>query len=323
MVLQLNKQPVTLEIDTGTAVSILPERLRKQAFPQYLNICPKRTEVRLCTYTSKPTPVLGQICVPVRYQEYEGTHTFYVVEDEGPAVLGRDLLSHIKLDWCSIKSVVTGEPQHTLEKLLEKYGEVFQTGFGAMTRIKAHLTLKTGTRPIFCRFHSVLFAIRDKLGHELDRLEGQGLLQRVNYSEWAAPRVPVPKKDGSIRVCGDYKVTINPYLQVDQYPLPKPSELFACLTGGQSFTKLDLTAAYQQMMLDEESAKLVTVNMHQGLYQFYRLLFGVESAPAIFQRAMDSILQGLPFVICYLNDILVSGRMDKDHLKNLKRCCTD
>ena len=105
---------------------------------------------------------------------------------------------------------------------------------------------------------------------------------------------------------------------MDQYPLPKPSELFACLTGGQSFTKLDLTAAYQQMMLDEESAKLVTVNTHQGLHQSCRLPFGVASAPAIFQRAMDSILQGLLFVTCYLDDILVSGRTDEDNLKNLE-----
>ena len=197
VVLQLNKQSVTLEIDTGAAVSILPERLRKQLFP---NIRPKRTEVRLRTYTSKPIPVLGQICVPARYQEYEGTHTFYVVESEGPALLGRDLLSHIKLDWCSIKSVVTGEPQHTLEKLLEKYGEVFQPGLGVMTRIKAHLTLKTGKRPIFRRSHSVPFAIRDKLGRELDRLKEQGVLQRVDNSEWAAPIVPVPKKDGYVGI---------------------------------------------------------------------------------------------------------------------------
>ena len=128
----------------------------------------------------------------------------------------------------------------------------------------------------------------------------------------------MPKKDGSLRLCGDYKVTINPQLQVDQYPLPKPADLFTCLTGGQSFTKLDLTAAYQQMMLDTESAKLVTINTHQGLYEVCRLPFGVASAPAVFQRAMESILQGIPFVICYLDDILVSGRTVEEHLKNLE-----
>ena len=110
-------------------------------------------------------------------------------------------------------------------------------------------------------------------------------MQRVEYSPWAAPVVVVHKKDGSIRLCGNYKLTINPCLLVDQYPLPKPADLMTCLTGGQRFTKLDLRSAYQQMPLDDESAQLVTVNTHQGLYQYTKLPFGVSSAPAIFQRS--------------------------------------
>ena len=99
-------------------------------------------------------------------------------------------------------------------------------------------------------------------------------------------------------------MTINPFLEVEQYPLPKPDELFATLAGGKRFTKIDLTNAYQQMALDEDSSTLVTINTHRGLYQYTRLPFGVASAPAIFQRVMDTVLQGLPKVICYLDDIL-------------------
>ena len=76
----------------------------------------------------------------------------------------------------------------------------------------------------------------------------------------AAHIVPVPKKDGQIRICGDFKVTVNSVLQVDQYPLPKPEDLFAALTGGQKFTKLDLRQAYQQMLLEEDSKELVTID---------------------------------------------------------------
>ena len=115
--------------------------------------------------------------------------------------------------------------------------------------------------------------------------------------------------DRAIRTCGDYKITINSFLRIDQYPLPKPSDLMACLAGGKQFSKLDLTSAYQQMLLDEESSKLVAINPHQGLNQYTRLLFGVASASAVFQRAMDTILQGAPGVICYLDDILVTRMM--------------
>ena len=113
-------------------------------------------------------------------------------------------------------------------------------------------------------------------------------------------------------------MTINPSLQIDQYPLPKLSDLMTCLTSGQSFTKLDLTSAFQQMLLDEDSAKLVTINTHQGLYKCNRLPFGVASALAVFQRAMDSIFQGIPYVICYLDDILVTGWSDEEHVQHLE-----
>ena len=85
---------------------------------------------------------------------------------------------------------------------------------------------------------------------------------------------------------------------MDQYPLPKPEELFATLANGEQFTKLDLSQAYLQLPLDESSMPYVTINTHQGLYQYTRLPFGIASAPAIFQRLMETILQGIPGVVC-------------------------
>ena len=102
----------------------------------------------------------------------------------------------------------------------------------------------------------------------------------------SAPIVPIPKGNGLFRVCGDYKSTINNVLEVDQRPLPRPDDLFATLTGGEKFTVLDLSQAYQQMKLDNESKKYVTVNTQQGLYCYTRLPFGIASAPAIFQRSI-------------------------------------
>ena len=106
---------------------------------------------------------------------------------------------------------------------------------------------------------------------------------------------------------------------MDQYPLHKPDDLFATLAGGNKFSKLDLSQAYQQLKLDEQSMQYVTINTHRGLYRYNRLPFGVASAPAIFQKLMDSVLQGLPHVICYIDDILVTGSSDEDHLYNLAR----
>ena len=315
VVINVNDKPVIMEIDTGAAVSIMSSRSLKSLFP---TATLQEAAVRLRTYMAREMPLLGQLSVNVRYGNYSGTHTLYVVKGNGPCLLGRDWLQHIQLDWAGIKAVYMTKGHTKLETLIQKYPKVFQSGLGTMKSFRAHLHLKEGAHPKFCRPRAVPFAIKECVGRELDRLEEAGIVIKENYSEWAAPIVPVPKQDGSIRVCGDFKVTINPFLNVDQYPLPKPSDLMTCLTGGKIFTKLDLTAAYQQMLLDDESSKLVVINTHQGLYRYTRLPFGVASAPAVFQRAMDSILQGMSHVICYIDDILVTGTTVAEHDSNLE-----
>ena len=90
------------------------------------------------------------------------------------------------------------------------------------------------------------------------------------------------------------------------------------LTGGRTFTKIDLSQAYLQVPLDEESKKYVVINTHKGLFRYTRLPFGISAAPGIFQRVMDNILQGIPGVVVYLDDILITGPTVRDHLESLE-----
>ena len=94
--------------------------------------------------------------------------------------------------------------------------------------------------------------------------------------------------------------------------------MLATLGGGNKFTKLDKSQAYQQLSLDEESKKFTTINTNKGLYQYNNLPFGVSSAPGIFQCTIEDLLQGIPHVVVRVDDILVSGKDDPDHLANLE-----
>ena len=172
--------------------------------------------------------------------------------------------------------------------LLDQHKAVFAEGLGTVKTNRAKLHLRSAATPKFCKARSIPFAINDIIGAELDSLEAAGILEKVSHSDWATPIATVPKKDGSYQICGDYKVTVNPVLDVDQYPLPNPTDLFASLSGGQKFTKLDLSKAYQQLLLEEESKDFTTITTHQGLYRYTRLPFGIASAPAVFQRTMDT-----------------------------------
>ena len=93
------------------------------------------------------------------------------------------------------------------------------------------------------------------------------------------PIVPVLKKDGTVRICGDYKLTVNQASKVDSYPLPKIDDLFASLAGGKTFSKLNLANAYQQIPSDDQSKKIVAINTYKGLFQYNRLPFGVSATP--------------------------------------------
>ena len=100
-----------------------------------------------------------------------------------------------------------------LDVMLDKYSDVFEDKLGTFTSAKAKLTLKENSQPRFPKARPMPYALKPKVEEELRRLQNEGILTEVEWSEWATPIiVPVPKKDGSVRLCGDYKVTVNPEL---------------------------------------------------------------------------------------------------------------
>ena len=92
-------------------------------------------------------------------------------------------------------------------------------------------------------------AIKETISSELDRLASLEVLKKVDHTEWAVPIVLVPKSNGKFRIYGNYKITVNDVLEIDQYPFLKLNDLFATLTWAEKFTVLDLSQAYQQMVL--------------------------------------------------------------------------
>ncbi len=115
-----------------------------------------------------------------------------------------------------------------------------------MNGVKAKIHDKVEETPKFFKAKAVPYSMRAKLEKELDQLQ----------SEWATPVVPINKADGRVRLCGDYKVTLIRSCKLDKYPLPKIEDLFASLSGGKKFTKLDLKHTYQQIELNGESKPL-------------------------------------------------------------------
>ena len=106
--------------------------------------------------------------------------------------------------------------------------------------------------------------------------------------------------------------------QPEQYPLPRIEDIFANLAGGQKFSKIHLRQAYHQLEMEEDYKKYLTINTHMGLFQYNRLVFGITSAPAIWQRTIDKVLEGTSGTSCILDDMFITGWIDEEHLANLE-----
>ena len=243
-----------------------------------------------------------------------------VCKGNGLSLLGRNWLQEMKLNCSQISCTngVTKDNQPKLERILDNYRHVFTAELGHCKGVKAKLYARENSVPQFHRPQPVSLAMRPKIETELQRQVDLGILEKVDISEWAAPIVPVMKPSGEFHLCGDYTVLINPYLEINQYPLPHPELLFAALNGGVQFTKLDLSEAYLQIPLEEQSKKYLVINTHKGLYSFTRLPYGVAAVVSIFQQIMDQILPKLPGIVCYFDDILVTCKDTQEHFSNLE-----
>lgn len=219
-----------MELDTGASVSIISEDVWKGKFR---NRPLDPSAMQLKVYTGQRIKVLGQRTVMAEYGEEKHRLPLIVVEGSGPSLFGRNWLDQIRLDWGSIKSI-----RSQLDELLSKHQVVFKRELGTLKGMQAGLELKPGTKPRFYKARSVPYALKETIEHDLCRLEQLGIIEKVNCSEWATPVVPVPKSDGSVRLCGDYKITINLELRVDQYPMPTAEDLFATLAGGKIFSSI-------------------------------------------------------------------------------------
>ena len=319
----VNGEPLEMELDTGSAVTVISKEHYMKNF-EYLKL--NVTHIRLQTYTGEKIIPLGILDVTVEINKQKKELQLYVIERGGAPLFGRDWLRELKLDWRTInkihavpeKPATLQEIEEKVKSLLELYPEVFQDGVGTLKDIKARITLDENVAPKFCRSRQVPYALKPKVEAELDRLESDGIITKVDWSEWATPIVPVPKQSGSVRICGDFKITVHPVLKAEEYPLPRIEDIFASVAGGTRFSVIDLAQAYHQMELDEDSRPILTINTQKGLYQYNRLVFGIKSAPSIWQKAIDRVLQGLEGTQCYLDDILITGSTQEAHFKNLE-----
>ncbi|CAD5223264.1 unnamed protein product [Bursaphelenchus xylophilus] len=316
---KLNDIEIAMELDSGAVRSVIPkpvwEKIGRPKISSYTG--------ELHGYGGKPLNVLGTAYIDASFGKHSVLTEMVIVRDrKGQALFGRDLIRDLKVDMgphVNLNSVAPLEANKETENTLKnEFRELFEPGHGTYKGPAVELKFKKTPEPVFLKSRPVPFALVEKVSKELDRLEAEGSLKRVMNSDFASPLVIIPKANNEIRLCVDFKRTINPQLDVDEYPLPTPESIFQQLNGGKLFSKIDLKAAFNQLRLSEKAQEYCTISTFKGLYRYTRLPFGIASAPARFQATIEQILQGIQGVAVYLDDITVTGPDDQSHIQNLR-----
>jgi len=313
----INNIPHEMELDTGCERSIISAKFWRQrlGLPNLSKSC-----VVFKTYTDQTFKPLGDLQSTLVYNNQSIVHSFPV--GPGSSLFGRDLLQKFQIDWNSIKSQCNNVQQTvsclSVNKLLQEYKDVFDPPSDKIKNFKANIVLNENAAPRFLKSRPIPFSMRTKVDKRLDLMEQTGVIEPIQHSDWASPIVIVPKADGRVRITGDFKHTVNSQLCINQYPIAVPDELFACVSGGSKFSKLDGTNAYHQIEVEDSCKRFLVINTHRGLYRYNVLPQGIASSPAIFQQFMDQLYKGIPHAGSYIDDGICSGQTDDEHFRSLQ-----
>ncbi|XP_060094828.1 uncharacterized protein K02A2.6-like, partial [Heteronotia binoei] len=295
--------PCQMEVDSGSSISLIAEEtLRELCLRQRLQLRP--ADFILRDFQKNPVQIAGWARVQVERGSFHGPLDILVVKRQLATLLG---LAWFKPLGIRVEGVGQTITPRGFGEICKEFPEVFDGSLGSYRGAPISLPLDPTVRPIRLKARRVPFALKPKIEAELDRLTAQGVLEPVDYATWETPIVTPIKPNGEVRICADYKCTINKALQDNPYPVPVVSHVLAALAGARIFGKLDLAQAYQQLPVDNKTAEAQTIVTHRGAFRVKRLQFGVSVAPGIFQSLMDALLKGIPGVQPFFDDVLVAA----------------
>ncbi len=212
---------------------------------------------------------------------------------------------------------ITDQERRQVEQLLRKYYPVFADRLGNTSIIQHRIEL-TENKIIKKNPYTIPRAYYDNVKQQLEDLVKQNIIT-PSRSSYSSPIVVVKKKDGSLRICNDFR-ELNSVTKKDVYPLPKIDTILSVLSGYLYLSTLDARSGFLQVPIHPDDRHLTAFTTPFGFYEYTRMPFGLCNAPATFQRMMDLILSGLTWEAClvYMDDIIVFGRTFEEHLHNLE-----
>ncbi|XP_041673748.1 uncharacterized protein LOC121529819 [Drosophila eugracilis] len=323
-------------VDTGASRSVIDQgsyrSLRKQG-----RWNEEREEITLANGARQK--VMGSFATLVQFGSKRFKLSFLILDQvTGGMLLGMDFLAKVgTIIRCDHQEITIREPQEEQKRkqreeagiktepseeeirtFLEEQMMVFERMKGCST-IATHTIYMKDERPVKQRYYPRNPKQQAIINEQVDELLDQGLIE-PSRSSYSAPVVLVRKKNNEWRMCVDYRL-LNEKTEKDAYPVPRMDFILNQLREAKFISTIDLKAGYWQIPMDEDSKQYTAFTVPgRGLFQWKVMPFGLTTAPATFQRALDTIIgpEMEPFAFAYLDDIVVIGRNKREHLEKLQ-----
>ena len=291
-------------LDSGCPHNLMPLSVKEKTFP-HVQLEP--TKVRISGYLEEQIQIIGKFRCVASFDGKSLPTTVQVTLGGTQTLFGLALIRAMGLT-----EFIAEDHPATVNMIEDSEGIGRVKGFVHKVKTDPNVT------PVRQKLRRIPFALRDKVQAEVERLLKEGIIEKVDASPWIS-NVVVVQKQGTdrIRLCVDLRNPNKAVVQ-DAHPIPRIEEMIHGLRGSRMFSRLDLSEAYLQFPLHEESRDLTTFITDTGLYRFKRVCYGLASAPSAFQQLIEKILDGIPRVGKYLDDIVLHSADVESHEQLLK-----
>ena len=299
-------------VDSGSTSNVIDRGTWEMLKRNNIKCDSKKSNRKLYSYGSdEPLTTAGEFETELCYKDKVYPACFVVVEEKARAILSRQTSEELRILKIEINTV-------SHDALLEEYPECFQ-GVGKLKGFQAKLHIDESVKPIAQKLRPPPFGLRDKIEQKLEELVKSDIIEPVEGpTPWVSPVVVVPKSSGDVRLCVDMRKA-NEAVVRERHPIPTVDDILYQLNGSTVFSKLDLKWGFHQIELEQQSRTITTFITHKGLYRYKRLMFGICSAPELYQYTIQQALASCEGAYNIHDDIIIHGRTVEEHDSRLRK----